>query len=385
MSKIKKLINELCPNGVEYKELFECIDYVQPQKYIVNNTDYSNEYKIPVMTAGKSFILGYTNEINGIYNATENNPVIIFDDFTTSKHWINFNFKVKSSALKILIPKIECVNFRYIFYMMEAIKFDKGEHGRQWISKYSKIKIPVPPIEVQKEIVNILDNFTELTAELTAELTGRKKQYEYYRNKMLIFSDGVEEKKLKDILTIQGGYTPAKNNPDFWNGGDIPWLRMEDIRKNGRILETAIQSITKTGARKIFSANSIILSTTATIGEHALIEREFVANQQFTIFTLKDEQSDLINIKYLFYYFYIIGKLCKDNQSMSSFPSVKMPWLKNLKITIPPIDVQNEIVKKLDKFDSLINDISEGLPAEIEMRQKQYEYYRNKLLTFKEL
>ena len=107
MSKIDELIKEKCPNGVEYKPLNEIIDYEQPGKYIVSSTDYNDDFETPVLTAGQSFILGYTNETEGIYQASKESPVIIFDDFTTSSHWVDFPFKVKSSAMKLLTAKDE--------------------------------------------------------------------------------------------------------------------------------------------------------------------------------------------------------------------------------------------------------------------------------------
>ncbi|WP_220272079.1 restriction endonuclease subunit S domain-containing protein [Helicobacter didelphidarum] len=108
MNTIEKFIKNLCPHGVEFKTLGEVCDYEQPTKYIVKDTDYNEQYKIPVLTAGQSFILGYTNEKDGIYKADKKKPVIIFDDFTTSFHWVDFDFKVKSSAMKILYPYRHC-------------------------------------------------------------------------------------------------------------------------------------------------------------------------------------------------------------------------------------------------------------------------------------
>lgn len=190
MSKLSELIKELCPNGVEYNKLEECLEYEQPTKYIVKDTNYYDEYKTPVLTAGQSFILGYTNETKGIYRASKENPVIIFDDFTTNFHWVDFDFKVKSSAMKMLKIR-KNISFRYVYYAMSNIKFVPDTHTRHWISIYSQFEIPVPPLEVQREIVRILDNFTklttEITEELTAEITLRKKQYEYYRDTLLTF------------------------------------------------------------------------------------------------------------------------------------------------------------------------------------------------------
>ena len=189
MHNIKELVKKLCPNGVEYKELNTLVDYIQPTKYIVKSTKYNDEYDIPVLTPGQTFILGYTNEADGIYKASKEKPAILFDDFTTAFRWIDFEFKVKSSAVKILVLKSNENNFKYIYYAMQCISYIPSQHARHWISTYSKILIPVPPIEVQNEIVRILDNFTELEAELKAELEVRKKQYEYYRDKLLNFEN----------------------------------------------------------------------------------------------------------------------------------------------------------------------------------------------------
>lgn len=167
-------------------ELRELIDYVQPTNYIVKSTEYRDEYETPVITPGKTFILGYTNETDGIYYASPEKPVIIFDDFTTSFHWVDFNFKVKSSACKILIPKErEDFLFRYVFYSMSTISYDDSSHSRKWISKYSKLKISLPDLTEQERIVNILDKFSNYEKELEKELEQRNKQYNYYLDKLL--------------------------------------------------------------------------------------------------------------------------------------------------------------------------------------------------------
>lgn len=189
MNKIEQMLQELCPNGVEYKKLGEVLNYEQPTKYIVKDTSYDDSYQTPVLTAGQSFILGYTNEQNGIYEASKDNPTIIFDDFTCSFHWVDFSFKVKSSAMKMLRPiKGKEISFKYVYYAMSCIGFMPIDHTRHWISKYSLFEIPMPPLPIQEEIVRILDHFTELTASLQAELQARQEQYEYYRNKLLTFA-----------------------------------------------------------------------------------------------------------------------------------------------------------------------------------------------------
>ena len=187
MSKISDLIAKLCPNGVEYRKLAELLDYEQPGKYIVHSTNYDDAFQTPVLTAGQTFILGYTNEEDNHYKASKENPVIIFDDFTTAMQWVDFEFKVKSSAMKLLTSKDSSVaNIRYLFYAMQCIHYMPTDHSRHWIEKYSQFEIPLPPLEVQREVVEVLDKF----ALLTAELEKRKKQYEHYRDKLLNFTQG---------------------------------------------------------------------------------------------------------------------------------------------------------------------------------------------------
>ena len=146
--------------------LEDIVDYEQPTQYIVQSTNYSDTYKTPVLTAGKSFILGYTNETKDIYN---NLPTIIFDDFTTDSRFVDFPFKVKSSAMKILQVSRE-VNIRYVAYFMSITRLVGDTHKRYWISEYSKIPIPIPPKQEQdrivKKIAEIEDRLNKITAEL---------------------------------------------------------------------------------------------------------------------------------------------------------------------------------------------------------------------------
>lgn len=158
------------PNWEE-KRLEELLDYEQPTKYIVESAEYDNRYKTPVLTAGQTFILGYTDESTGIYTATPQTPAIIFDDFTTSFHWVNFNFKVKSSAMKILTPKIQNLSFYYIYTAMQTINYAPGEHSRQWISKYSKFTIPFPCFEEQQRIADFFFEYDTAIQAAKDELT----------------------------------------------------------------------------------------------------------------------------------------------------------------------------------------------------------------------
>ncbi|MFP6082689.1 restriction endonuclease subunit S [Helicobacter pylori] len=417
MHKIERLLHTLAPKGVEFRKLGEVLEYDQPNQYCVTSKEFDKSYPTPVLTAGKTFILGYTNEKDNIYQASKNAPVIIFDDFTTATQWVDFPFKVKSSAMKILFSKNPTINIRFIFFYMQTIPYNiGGEHARHWISRYSQLEVPIPPLEIQQEIVKILDAFTELNTELNTELKARKKQYQYYQNMLLDFNDinqnhkdakmsaktypkrlktllhtlapkGVEFKTLEEVFEIKNGYTPSKNNPEFWKNGTIPWFRMEDIRENGRILKDSIQHITPKAlkGKKLFPKNSIIISTTATIGEHALLIVDSLANQQFTFLSKKANCNLALDMKFFFYQCFLLGEWCKNNINVSGFASVDMTAFKKYKFPIPPLEIQQEIVKILDQFSALTTDLLAGIPAEIKARKKQYEYYREKLLTFKPL
>lgn len=188
-TNLEALIKKLCPNGVAFLPLGELIDYEQPTKYLVKSKEYADNNPTPVLTAGQTFLLGYSAETDGLYPASAENPVIIFDDFTTSFQWVSFPFKAKSSAMKMLRTKDEKpVSLRYLYYAMRCIKYETLEHSRQWIQSYSKLRVPVPPVEVQEEIVRILDLFTTLEAELEA----RRTQYAHYRDALLSFNDLTE-------------------------------------------------------------------------------------------------------------------------------------------------------------------------------------------------
>ena len=192
---------------MEWKEyeLGKLLPYEQPTAYIVESTDYSDVYNIPVLTAGKSFILGYTNETTGIFNQL---PVIIFDDFTTATQYVNFKFKVKSSAMKILHINTDLVLPKYIYYRMQIIQFDHSTHKRYWIQQYSKIKIAVPPLPEQECIVaRIEELFSELDKAVET-LRTTKQQLAVYRQAVLkeAFEGDYKQVPLGDISKTISGY-----------------------------------------------------------------------------------------------------------------------------------------------------------------------------------
>ena len=375
-----------CP--VEWKELGEVINYEQPTKYIVSSKAYADGNEIPVLTAGQSFILGYTNEKDGIYHASKNNPVIIFDDFTTSKQWVDFKFKVKSSAMKMLTIKDEFENevlLRYVWHYLGTITYKPDQHGRQWIGTYSKFLVPIPPLEIQEKIVQTLDKFTNYVTELTSELTSRKKQYSFYRDKLLSFEDEVyqvEWKTIQDIsIKIVTGVTPKKSCEDYYLKGTIPWLRTNEVKFNTitttekYVTEKAVE---ETGLKWIMPNSIIIAISGATAGRVAMNSIPLTTNQHCCSISV-DER--MVNYKYLYYW------LVNQNRQILSLKQgargdINMSMIKSLKIPVPSLKIQSRIVQVLDNFDKVCNDLSIGLPKEIELRQKQYEYFREKLLTF---
>ncbi|MEB0107372.1 restriction endonuclease subunit S [Pseudomonas sp. MH9.3] len=197
----------------------------------------------------------------------------------------------------------------------------------------------------------------------------------------------VEWKPVAEVFYLRNGYTPSKSNSDYWKSGTIPWFRMEDIRQNGRILGSAIQKISEGAVKggRLFPANSIIIATSATIGEHALVTVPHLANQRFTCLELRSEFTNILNMKFVFYYCFLLAAWCKKNTSTSSFSSVDMDGFRKFKIPFlspsdpeKSLEIQAKIVRILDTF----TELTAELTAELTSRKKQYNYYRDQLLSF---
>ena len=395
MNKLGNLIREFCPQGVCYVEIGTAVNYEQPTKYIVGSTKYDDTYKTPVLTAGQTFVLGYTDETQGIYPASKENPVIIFDDFTGAFKWVDFPFKVKSSAMKILTANEEKAMLRYVYHFMGALNFTSDEHKRLWIATYSKFKMPLPPMPIQDEIVRTLDDFTELTAKLTekltAELTARKKQYEYYRDTLLTFGvhRGAFETKWRTLAELgkwSGGKTPSMAEPSYWNDGTIPWISSKDMKSStlsdtqDHITEWAVKDASMT----VYPENSIAIVTRSGILKHtfpvAYIPFETTVNQDIKILSVAND----VHPRYAFHVIQGNGKdiLVKTKKQGGTVDSLDFQKVLAYKIPVPPYEVQERLAKVLDNFDAICSDLNIGLPAEIEARKKQYEYYRDMLLTF---
>ena len=425
MSKLQDLIDSLCPNGVEFKPLGEvCNKICSGGTPLTSNKSYYNGSIPWLRTQEVDWQDVYDTEIKISEEAVKNSSaklipancvIVAMYGATAAKVCINRIPLTTNQACCNLEINCSMAYYKYVYYWLcnsyEKLKaMGEGSQNNINSQKIKNFLIPIPPLAVQEEIVRILDRFSNYAAELQAELQARKEQYEYYRNLLLTFNPSacgcgtddkqkdsviappsttykIQWKKMEEVFEMRNGYTPSKNNPEFWENGTIPWFRMEDIRENGRILSDAIQHITPDAikGKGLFEANSFILATTATIGEHALLIADSLANQRFTNLKIRKSLKNKFLTKFIFYYLFKVDEFCKNNTNVSGFASVDMGKLKKMQFPVPPIEVQEKIVAILDRFEALVNDISKGLPAEIEAQKTRYEYYRNKLLTFKPL
>ncbi|MEX9790905.1 restriction endonuclease subunit S [Providencia rettgeri] len=392
MSHLNYLEKLLDGVEVEWKDLGEVTQYEQPTKYLVKTKNYDDSFETPVLTAGKTFILGYTDEIDGINRASEN-PVIIFDDFTTANKWVDFDFKAKSSAMKMIKSSDESkFMLKYVYYWMNTLPSDliDGDHKRQWISNYCVKKIPIPcpdnpekSLAIQSEIVRILDKFTALTAELTAELNMRKKQYNYYRDKLLSFEEGeVEWKTLSEMAEYSKAricYTELDGSNYVGvesllqnRAGKIDSIRTPD---SGNLTQYNPDDILIGNIRpylkKIWHADRV----GGTNGDVLVVHPTDTAiNPRYLYQVLADDKFFEYNMQHA-----KGAKMPRGNKPKIMEYLVPIPFASNREKSLSE---QERIVTILDKFDTLTSSITEGLPREIELRQKQYEYYRDLLLNF---
>lgn len=395
MSRLAELIEELCPDGVEYKPLGELLVYQQPTPFLVSSKDYDPSYPTPVLTAGATFLLGYSSETHGVYAASTDDPVIIFDDFTTASKWVDFPFKLKSSAAKILTAADPSVaDIRFLYFLMQTIKYQVGSHARHWIAVYSKMPVCCPPLNVQREIVRILDQFTTLEAELEAELEARQAQYEHYRNHLLSYESlaargPVSWIPLREFGVWSGGGTPSKSRADYWDEGNIPWITPKDMRSSK--IQNSMMNITDRAVSesnvKLIEAPSIALVVRSSILQHtfpvAQIDVDATFNQDMKTLVV---DSDRFERRYIYYALLANGQeiLRQTSKQGGSVNSLVVPRLMDFEIPVPALDEQQHIADLLDRFDVLVNDITSGLPAEIAARRAQYEHYRDRLLSFPE-
>ena len=396
MTKLEELINELCPNGVEYKtinELFDekSINCITPSFKIKRN-DYKTNGLIPIVSQEAEYISGYCDLED---KRIENSEYVCFGDHSENIKYIDFQFVQGADGLKII--KSKKVNTKYLYYSLSSFYIKMNNYERHF--KYLlKTKIPVPPLEIQSEIVHILDSFTLLTAELTAELTARQKQYAFYRDYLLDFSNedvtkkipdidcsNVEYKRLGDIATAI--YRGAGIKRDEVTEMGIPCVRYGEIYTTYNVTFNNCVSHTdedKIQNKKYFEHGDVLFAITGESVEEIAKSCVYLGHDKCLaggdIVVLKHNQ----NPKYMAYV------LSTTNaQSQKSKGKVKskvvhssVPAISDIIIPIPPLAEQEKIANMIERFDRLCNDISNGLPAEIEARKKQYEYYRDTLLSF---
>lgn len=391
MTKLEELIKEYCPNGVEYKKINEIavqlngmsgvsgkwadegncefIDYMNVYKNIKIDTELIKKatvksQKQTTLEQGDILFTSASEVPNecAISSVIEK-PIkrgVFLDDHL-------FGIRIKSDFKS----EIDSVFLNYYFrsdsFRCEINKVVRGV-TRFYISKtdFMSLQIPLPALPVQREIVRILDSFTLYSAELTAELTARRKQYEFYRDKLLNFDIEIEWKTIEEACNMSAG-------------GDVPKDRFSrekteqfyvPVYSNG-VDENALYGYTDKA--KIFEP-CITVAARGTIGYCALRTEPFFPVVRLICLCPKKE----IIPKYLKYYIETIH----FQVPTSGIPQLTVPMIGKYKIPVPPMDVQERIVKVLDNFDAICSDLGIGLPAEIEKRQKQYEYYRDKLLSF---
>lgn len=276
-------------------KLGDMLSYEQPTPFIVESTDYNDSYETPVLTAGKSFIIGYTDETSGIYDQL---PVIIFDDFTTSTQFVNFPFKVKSSAMKILTANEKLVLPKFIYYRMQIIEFDHSTHKRYWIQQYSKIQVDLPPIDEQRRIVSRIEElFSELDNSVST-LQKTKEQLKVYRQAVLkdAFKGVVEKKPIRQMseFVTSGSRGWAK----YYADEGARFIRITDLTRDKIILKNdGIQRVNlpeeTEGKRSRLNPFDVLVSITADLGSIALIPEdieEAYINQHIAMIRFENPQ-----------------------------------------------------------------------------------------------
>ena len=390
MSKLEELIKEFCPNGVEYKRINEFTKLLRGKRLTKSQLVENGKYAV---YHGSLAPLGYYNEVN------RDSGVIIVNTggiggvgYSDTPFWC-------SDGCFCLAHSPKMVD-KYVYYALVGFKDYLISRTRVGgvptidSDTVLSIKIPLPALPVQREIVRILDSFTlynaELIDELTMEITARRKQYEYYRDKLLNFSSEIQFFALGDvIISLNTGLNPRQffhlNTPDAKNY----YVTIRELQ-NGKIVFTDKTDKINDAALKLCNNRSnlevgdVLFSGTGTIGTTAIIDKPPLNwNIKEGVYAIKPNKRK-INSKFLMYLLQcqFVRDLYLSKAAGGTVQSVPMGEMKKLKIPVPSIEVQERIVQVLDNFDAICSDLGIGLPAEIEKRQKQYEYYREKLLTF---
>ena len=390
MSKLDELLRELCPDGVEYKKLVDAVSIERGKRVVRSQLSIRGKYPVYQNSLTP---LGYHTDYN--YNA--NTTFIIVAGAAGEIGFSDKAFWAADDCLTVVCP--ENVLNRYIYHLLLnnqnqlASKVRKASIPRLSKSAIENLMIPIPPLDVQREIVRMLDSYTEsvveLQRQLTAELTARKTQYSFYREKLL---DKTEMKALMvEIANLgkwSGGKTPSMAEKKYWESGTIPWVSSKDVKQP--ILSDTIDHITNAAVDEasmtVYPAGSVAIVTRSGILRHTFpvtyIPFETTVNQDIKILVTKEG----ISSRYVSHALQAYGESIRRTTKKQGGTVDSLDFQKVLayKIPVPPIDVQDRIVNVLDNFEKICSDLNIGLPAEIEARQKQYEYYRDKLLTFVE-
>lgn len=372
-----------CP--VEWKELWEVCSVKKGKQ--LNKNLLTEDGLYPAYNGGQTYS-GRTNDYN-----VEANTIIVsqggasagFVNFVDTKFWAN-------AHCYYILPDETRVNNRFVYHFVKMNQkyLMDFQHGAGIpalkADKLSKLLLPIPPLEIQEKIVQILDKFTDYVTELTSELTSRKKQYSFYRDKLLSFEDEVYQVEWKMLAAVS-----EKTSNISWNKiGDDEKFKYIDLssvdRVSNKIIET--MSITKltapSRAQKIVKSGDIILGTTRpTLKRFTKITDDYndqICSTGFYVFRTNGQV--LPNYVYHIFSSSDFYKYLEENQSGASYPAITDALVKRYKIPVPSLEIQSRIVQVLDNFDTVCNDLNIGLPKEIELRQKQYEYFREKLLTF---
>ena len=379
MSRIEKLIQELCPKGIEsYKLNTICI--IKTGKGITQK-DCTLNGKYPVISGGQT-PMGYYNKMNRPANMVTISRVGAYAGFV---NYITQDFYLNDKCFSLEIIDSSSIESKFLYYSIKNRENDiinlQSEGGVPTINtqKVGNIEIPVPPLEIQEEIVRILDKFTDLTAELQAELQGRIQQYDFYRNRLLTYPDNNQKGE-----TSPNGST---HNSAIAKG-DVKWMRLDEIAiiKNGKDykhLKSGNYPVYGSGGimgyieKPIYSNPSVLIPRKGSLNNLFYVDKPFW-NVDTIFYT--EIKTEIVVPKFL-YYALQVKHLEKLNHA-GGVPSLTQSILNKVILPIPSLEEQERIVSILDKFDTLLNDLKQGLPAEIEALQQQYEYYRDKLLTF---
>ena len=402
MSKLDELLRELCPNGVEYKKLGEIATVLRGasprpiKKYITNDSDGVNWIKIGDVPVGSKYITQSEEKITK--EGAEKSRYVRKGDFILSNSMSFGRPYILAIDGCIHDGWLSISNFKdvflsdYLYYLLSSSAIQQEMKKRASFGGavqnlnadiVKALVLPVPPIEVQSEIVRILDNFTNLTAELTAELTARQKQYAFYRNKLLTFGKTerarIERIPLGDIGSICMCKRILKSQTNTVRG--VPFYKIGTF---GKEADAYISQETFDEYRAKYNfpkKGDVLISAAGTIGRTVVYNGEPAYFQDSNIVWIDNDESIVLN-SYLRYCYEL--KPWKASEG-GTIPRLYNDNIAKAVIAVPSIEEQKRIVSILDRFDAICNDLTSGLPAEIEARQKQYEYYRDKLLTFKEV